>query len=207
MEHRPMNNPLSNSTPAFRRWRWISPMLGKTVKCIHLNAVTLRHPRRTTRGHQTPQSVWSMRASPGQLVLQRSRCMHFPISYWADSRDWQQWTISTFEMLNPPFRARPSGIAPSALKHCRARVFGNICRTRRSNARMLQAARWNSGAPIRYGRLTARATGRTATAPCATSSRSPRAIARLIDFEIVHQSFSGPQPSVMRKICCRSCST
>jgi hypothetical protein len=86
-----------------RSFEWVNRAMGNAVKCVHLNNVMSRK----IAGRSV---VIKSRNLFGRFILPLANWFFgaggAAVSYWADPRDWQSCTTSTFEMLNPPFRSR-----------------------------------------------------------------------------------------------------
>ncbi len=80
----------------------IHHVLGKCIKAVHLNSITIR------RWRHFPVVV-KRRNSFGRHIIPLAnlffRAVGAPSLFWKSTRQWQHWEVTFFRMLNPPFYA------------------------------------------------------------------------------------------------------
>jgi hypothetical protein len=175
-------------------FEWVNRAMGNAVKCVHLNNVM----NRQIAGRSV---VIKSRNLFGRSVLPLANWFFgaggAAVSYWADPRDWQSWTTSTFEMLNPPFRSRAVGRDAVCSEVLPGKSLWSHLKDHTLTPRMLQAA----GIELRrtHSLWSAYHKGPWSHGDCAMCNilyDPDHDRARLIDFEIVHHHFL---PAIQRQ--------
>lgn len=177
---------MSRELHSLKIWlgRWMDKALGSVVRQTHLNVVA----------HQTIGGrlfVIKRRNFFGRCILPLANWFfdvcHVPISFWTDVRDWQRWAITTFRVLNPDFDARPIGRRGICMEILPGRSLWQHLQNQTLTARMLEAA----GAELRrahacWSDYFDGPWSHGDNAMCNILYDDSSDLARLIDFEIVH---------------------
>jgi hypothetical protein len=158
--------------------------LGSLVKCVHLNAVT-----RDKVGDR--EVVIKRRNFFGRKILPMAnwffKVTRAPVSYWSDPRDWQHWTTSTFQMLNPDYHAWPVGEGAVHADILPGKSLWDHLKQRTLTPRMMHAAgREIHRAHTFWSTYHNGAWSHGDCAMCNVLYDEEKDRARLIDFEIVH---------------------